>query len=120
MRPVTLILTLAVGLPLAATTTGCERERTRVVPAQKTIEKETTVIERDVDEPDVHLHPDTRTQPPAEPAAGPDVKTEVKVEDRDEHDGEMDVEDLDDVDVDVDTDTSDDKVKVKGSVKVDD
>jgi hypothetical protein len=55
---------------------------------------------------------------PAAPAA--QQKTEVKVEDRDEHDGEMDLEDVDDVDVDVDTDVDDGKVKAQGSVNVDD
>ena len=111
MRPVTQILTLAVGLPLAATTAGCERERTRVEPAQKTIERETTVIEREADAPDIHLHPDTRTQPPAAPAAGPEAKTEVNV----------DKDDDDDLDVEADVDVDDDKdqIKMEGSVKAD-
>ena len=105
MRRANLIVTLAVGLPLAAATAGCERERTRVVPAEKSVEKETTVIEHDV----------PATTPAPAPATRTETKTEVKVEDRDEHDGEFDLEDVDDVDVDVDTDTKDDQVKVKAA-----
>ena len=123
MRPANLIVTLAVGLPLAAATAGCERER--VVPAQKPVE----VQERDTDV-DVQTHPDTRTAPPAG-----HVHERVEIDDAvenaarntaDEVEETADeVEDaIDDIDVegDVDTNADDDRVdiKAKAGVKTDD